>query len=97
MIPLHARVVVKQSEAETKTSGGIIIPESSQEKPRLGEVKAVGPGRPGEPMTVKVGDTVMFGKYTGTEFPTDEWGNCLILVESDILAIINPTTNEGNN
>jgi chaperonin GroES len=85
--PLHDRVIVKAAEAETKTAGGIIIPDTAKEKPQRGTVVAVGTGKKDEPMTVKAGDTVLYGKYAGTEITlgTDE---LLIMRESDILAII---------
>lgn len=70
-----------------KTAGGIIIPDTAQEKPQTGLVIAVGPGKPDEPMQVKAGDTVMYGKYAGTEITIDEV-TYLIMRESDILGII---------
>ena len=81
------RVLVKPAAAETKTSGGIIIPDTAKEKPQKGVVVAVGPGKKDEPMTVKVGDNVLYGKYAGTEL---EWEGekYLIMRQSDILAII---------
>jgi chaperonin GroES len=85
--PLADRVVVKANEAETKTKSGIIIPDSAKEKPQRGEVMAVGAGKKDEPMTVKVGDTVLYGKYSGTEINIDGT-DYLIMRESDILAII---------
>lgn len=85
--PLADRVLVQAAPAETKTSGGIIIPDTAKEKPMRGTVVAVGNGKPDEPMTVKVGDTVLYGKYAGTELNVD--GNeYLIMRESDIYAII---------
>ena len=85
--PLHDRVIVKPAEKAEKTAGGIIIPDTAQDKPQQGEVVAVGNGRKDEPMTVKVGDVVLFGKYGGTEIELD--GNKLLLLkESDIFAII---------
>lgn len=85
--PLHDRVVVKAAEAETKTAGGIIIPDSAKEKPQRGTVVAVGAGKKDEPMTVKAGDTVLYGKYAGNDITID--GNdYLIMRESDILAIV---------
>ncbi|CAH2560168.1 co-chaperone GroES [Cardinium endosymbiont of Oedothorax gibbosus] len=84
--PLADRVLVEPAEAEEKTVGGIIIPDSAKEKPQKGEVIAVGPGKKDEPMTVKVGDKVLYGKYSGTELHVD--GKlCLIMKESDIYAI----------
>ena len=85
--PLADRVVVAPAEAEQKTAGGIIIPDTAKEKPQKGTIVAVGPGKKDEPMTVKVGDTVLYGKYAGTEL-TLEGENYLIMKESDILAII---------
>jgi len=91
--PLADRVVVKAAEAETKTRSGIIIPDSAKEKPQKGEVVAVGPGKYAEasgnliPLTVKVGDTVLYGKYSGTEVNVDDT-DYLMMRESDILAII---------
>jgi len=64
--PLGDRVLVKPADAETKTAGGIIIPDSAKEKPQRGTVVAVGPGKKDEPTTVKAGDTVLYGKYSGT-------------------------------
>ena len=85
--PLADRVVVAPAEAEQKTAGGIIIPDTAQEKPQKGIVVAVGPGKKDEPMTVKVGDTILYGKYAGTEL-TIEGDNYLIMKESDIFAIL---------
>lgn len=85
--PLHDRVVVRRLEGEEKTKGGIIIPDTAKEKPQRGKVVAVGAGKKDEPMTVKAGQTVLYGKYSGTEINID--GNdYLIMRESDILAII---------
>lgn len=85
--PLHDRVIVKAAQAEQKTAGGIIIPDTAKEKPQRGKVLAVGAGKKDEPMVVKVGDTVLYGKYSGTEITID--GEELIIMrESDILAII---------
>jgi chaperonin GroES len=85
--PLADRVVVKAAEAEQVTKSGIIIPDTAKEKPQKGEVVAVGPGKKDEPTTVKVGDIVLYGKYSGTEINID--GNdYLIMRESDILAIV---------
>jgi chaperonin GroES len=69
--PLADRVLVKAAEAETKTAGGIIIPDSAKEKPQRGTVVAAGPGKKDEPTTVKVGDTILYGKYSGTELTVD--------------------------
>ncbi len=85
--PLHDRVIVKSSPAEEKTAGGIIIPDTAKEKPQRGIVIAAGPGKKDEPMTVKTGDTVLYGKYAGTEI-TFEGTEYLIMRESDILAVI---------
>jgi chaperonin GroES len=85
--PLHDRVVVKPAAAETKSAGGIIIPDTVKEKPQRGSVIAVGAGKKDEPMTVKVGDSVLYGKYAGTEFEFDGV-EYLIMRESDIVAII---------
>ena len=85
--PLHDRVIVKAAEAETKTSGGIIIPDTAKEKPQRGHVVAVGTGKKDEPMTVKNGDVVLYGKYPGTEINL-EGVDYLIMRESDILAIL---------
>ncbi len=85
--PLHDRVIVKPAEAETKTAGGIIIPDTAKEKPQKGTVVAVGAGKKDEPMTVKVGDSVMYSKYGGTEINLDG-EELLIMRESDILAIL---------
>ncbi|PKP27886.1 MAG: co-chaperone GroES [Bacteroidetes bacterium HGW-Bacteroidetes-19] len=85
--PLADRVVVAPAEAEQKTAGGIIIPDTAKEKPQKGTVVAVGPGKKDEPMTVTVGDTVLYGKYAGTELTIDG-ENYLIMKESDIFAIL---------
>lgn len=85
--PLHDRVIVEAARAEEKTSGGIIIPDTAKEKPQRGKVIAAGPGKKDEPMSVKPGDTVLYGKYAGTEIQV-EGGDYLIMRESDILAII---------
>ena len=85
--PLHDRVIVKPAEKAEKTAGGIIIPDTAQEKPQKGEVIAVGDGKKDEPLTVKVGDSVLFGKYTGTEIEIED-EKYLLLRESDIFAII---------
>lgn len=85
--PLHDRVIVKPAAAETKTAGGIIIPDTAKEKPQRGTVVAAGPGKKDEPVTVKTGDTVLYGKYAGTELSLDG-EELLIMRESDILAII---------
>ncbi len=85
--PLHDRVIVKAAAAEEKTAGGIIIPDTAKEKPQRGIVIAAGPGKKDEPVTVKVGDTVLYGKYAGTEIQI-EGDDFLIMRESDILAIV---------
>ncbi len=90
--PLHDRVVVKRVESETKTAGGIIIPETAAEKPQQGEVVAVGPGARGDdnelvPLDVKAGDRVLFGKWSGTEVKIDGQ-ELLIMKESDIMGIL---------
>lgn len=85
--PLADRVVIKAAEAEQVTKSGIIIPDTAKEKPQRGEVVAVGPGKKDEPTTVKVGDNVLYGKYSGTEINI-EGKDYLIMKESDILAIV---------
>jgi len=85
--PLADRVLVKAAEAETKTAAGIIIPDTAKEKPSKGVVIAVGEGKKDEPMTVKVGDQVLYGKYSGTEITVDGT-DYLIMRESDIYAIL---------
>ncbi|GAA4275750.1 co-chaperone GroES [Aquimarina mytili] len=89
--PLADGVLVKADIAEEKSKGGIIIPDSAKEKPQKGIILAVGKGKKDEPMTVKVGDTVLYGKYSGTEI-TIEGIDALIMKESDIFGIIQPTT-----
>ena len=90
--PLHDRVVVRRLEAEEKTAGGIIIPDTAKEKPMEGEVIAVGPGARNEagalvPLDVKAGDKILFGKWSGTEVKLDG-EELLIMKESDIMGII---------
>ena len=85
--PLSDRVLVEPQEAETKTSSGIYIPDSAKEKPQQGKVVAVGKGKKDHEMTVKVGDTVLYGKYSGSELKYDG-KDYLIMREDDILAII---------
>ncbi len=85
--PLHDRVIVKPAAAEEKTAGGIIIPDTAKEKPQRGIVIAAGPGKKDEPMTVKSGDTILYGKYAGTEVSL-EGEDYLIMRESDILAVV---------
>ncbi|MCS6904808.1 MAG: co-chaperone GroES [Bacteroidia bacterium] len=85
--PLADRVVIEPAQAEEKTAGGIIIPDTAKEKPQRGKVVAVGPGKKDEPTTVKVGDTVLYGKYAGTEITVDG-KEYLIMRESDLYAIL---------
>jgi len=85
--PLADRVLIEPSAAETKTASGIIIPDTAQEKPQKGKVVAVGPGTKENPITLKVGDNILYGKYSGTELKHDG-SDYLIMKEADILAII---------
>ena len=90
--PLHDRVVVRRIEAEAKSAGGIIIPDTAKEKPQEGEIIAVGPGGRDEsgkliPLDVKVGDRILFGKWSGTEVKIDG-EDLLIMKESDVMGII---------
>jgi chaperonin GroES len=85
--PLADRVLVEPAAAEEKTASGIIIPDTAKEKPQRGNVIAVGNGKKDEPMTVKVGDSVLYGKYSGTEISIDG-KDYLIMRESDIYAIL---------
>ncbi len=85
--PLADRVVVMPEAAETTTASGIVIPDTAKEKPMRGTVMAAGPGKPDEPMTLKVGDTVLYGKYSGTEISIDG-DDYLIMRESDVFAIV---------
>lgn len=85
--PLADRVVIRPAQAEEKTASGIIIPDTAKEKPQRGEVLAAGAGKPDEPMTLKVGDNVLYGKYSGTELTVDG-EDVLIMRESDVFAII---------
>ncbi|MEJ6749058.1 MAG: co-chaperone GroES [Flavobacteriales bacterium] len=85
--PLSDRVLIKVSEAETKTASGIIIPDNAQEKPQKGTVVAAGKGTKDNPITVKVGDTVLYGKFSGTELKHDG-EEFIIMREADIFAII---------
>ena len=105
--PLHDRVVIKRIEAEEKTTGGIIIPDTAKEKPQQGEVIAVGPGGRDEagkliPIDVKVGNRILFGKWSGTEVKIDGV-EYLIMKESDIMGVLvgaearNETKNEDRN
>jgi chaperonin GroES len=94
--PLHDRVVVKRLDAEEKTAGGIIIPDTAKEKPMEGEVIAAGPGARNEagalvPLDVKTGDRILFGKWSGTEVKLDGQ-DLLIMKESDIMGIITVVT-----
>lgn len=84
---LADRVLVEPAAAEETTASGIIIPDTAQEKPQRGIVVSVGPGKPDEPTTVKAGDTVLYGKYSGTDLQL-EGKEYMIMRESDILAII---------
>lgn len=85
--PLADRVLIEPKEAETKTASGIYIPDTAMEKPQQGAVLAAGPGKKDEPMEVKVGDNVLYGKYAGTEVTVDG-KTYLIVKQSDILAIL---------
>ena len=85
--PLADRVVIEPKEAETKTAAGLYIPDTAKEKPQQGTVVAAGPGKKDEEMEVKVGDVVLYGKYSGTEVTVDD-KKYLIMKQSDILAII---------
>ena len=90
--PLHDRVVVRRLEQEEKTSGGIIIPDTAKEKPQQGEIIAVGPGARDEggkvnPLDVKPGDKVLFGKWSGTEVRIDN-EDLLVMKESDIMGVV---------
>jgi chaperonin GroES len=93
--PLHDRVVVKRIDAEEKTAGGIIIPDTAKEKPSQGEIVAVGPGGRDEtgklvPLDLQVGDRVLFGKWSGTEVKIDG-KELLIMKESDIMGVLTDT------
>ncbi|CDX40935.1 co-chaperone GroES [Mesorhizobium sp. WSM4935] len=93
--PLHDRVLVRRIEAEEKTAGGIIIPDTAKEKPQEGEVIAVGPGGRDEsgklvPLDVKVGDRILFGKWSGTEIKLNG-EDLLIMKESDVMGVIEQT------
>ena len=90
--PLSDRVVVRPKEAEEKTASGIILPDTAQEKPQIGEIMAIGPGKVSDngaliDMSVKAGDNILYGKYSGTEIAF-EGNDLLIMRESDILAIL---------
>jgi chaperonin GroES len=98
--PLHDRVLVRRVEQEAKTTGGIIIPDTAQEKPMEGDVIAVGPGVRGEdgqvhPLDVKVGDRVLFAKWSGTEVKIDG-EELIIMKESDVIGIIDGGAAAGN-
>ena len=93
--PLHDRVLIRRVEAEEKTAGGIIIPDTAKEKPMEGEVVSTGPGARGEdgkiqPMDVKAGDRVLFAKWSGTEFKLDG-EDLIIMKESDIMGVLDQT------
>ncbi|MBN9022538.1 MAG: co-chaperone GroES [Rhizobiales bacterium] len=95
--PLHDRVVVRRIEADTKTAGGIIIPDTAKEKPQEGEIIAVGPGARDEagklvPLDVKVGDRILFGKWSGTEIKIDG-EELLIMKESDVMGVVEKVAN----
>ena len=85
--PLHDRVIVKPALTEEKTAGGIFIPDTAKEKPQRGTIIAAGPGKKDEPVVVRPGDTVLYGKYAGTEIQIDG-EDLLIMRESDIFAIL---------
>ena len=85
--PLSDRVLVEPKEAETKTAAGLYIPDTAKEKPQQGTILAAGPGKKDEPMELKVGDVVLYGKYAGTEI-TVEGKNYLIMKQSDVLAVL---------
>jgi chaperonin GroES len=94
--PLHDRVLLRRVEQEAKTAGGILIPDTAQEKPMEGEVIAVGPGARGEdgkvhPLDVKAGDRVLFGKWSGTEVRLDG-EELMIMMESDIMGLVSGGT-----
>ncbi len=84
--PLADRVIIESSPAETKTAGGLYIPDTAKEKPQRGKVVAVGTGKKDEPLTVKVGDSVLYGKYAGTEITVDG-KDYLIMKEADLFAV----------
>jgi chaperonin GroES len=93
--PLHDRVVIRRAEGDLKSKGGIIIPDTAKEKPQEGEVIAVGPGTRDEsgkliPLDVKAGDTILFGKWSGTEVKIDGQ-DYLIMKESDLLGVVDKT------
>lgn len=91
--PLADRIIVKPLEAEEKTKGGIVLPETAKEKPQEGKVVAVGKGKTKEdggivPLELKVGDRILYGKYSGTEITTREGEEYLIMKEEDVLAVV---------
>ena len=86
--PLADRVVIEPKEAETKTASGLYIPDTAKEKPQQGVVAAAGPGKKDEPMEVKVGDVVLYGKYAGTEVNAPDGKTYMIMRQSDVLAVI---------
>ena len=91
--PLADRIIVKPLEAEEKTKGGIVLPETAKEKPQEGKVVAVGKGKAKEdgsiqPLELKVGDKVLYGKYSGTEITTNEGEEVLIMREDDVFAVV---------
>ena len=99
--PLHDRVVVKRIDAESKTAGGIIIPDTAKEKPQTGEITAVGPGGREEagkliPIDLRVGDKVLFGKWSGTEVKLDGV-ELLIMKESDIMGVLDSSSQAESN
>ncbi|MBQ7194496.1 MAG: co-chaperone GroES [Bacteroidales bacterium] len=85
--PLADRVLIEPQEAMTQTASGLYIPDTAKEKPQQGKVLAVGPGKKDEPMELKAGDVVLYGKYSGTEVTVDE-KKYLIVRQSDVLAIL---------
>jgi len=85
--PLADRVIIEAAPAETKTAGGLYIPDTAKEKPQQGKVVAVGTGKKDEPLTVKVGDLVLYGKYAGTEITLDG-KDYLIMREADLFAVL---------
>ena len=98
--PLHDRVLIRRVEQEAKTTGGIIIPDTAQEKPMEGEIIAVGPGARGEdgkvqPLDVKTGDRVLFGKWSGTEIKIDG-EELMIMKESDVMGVVDSGSAAGN-
>ena len=86
--PLADRVLIEPKEAETKTASGIIIPDNAKEKPQEGTVIAAGPGKKDEPMELKVGDVVLYGKSAGTEVNAPDGKSYMIMRQSDVLAVI---------